>query len=98
MSAAAAAGVFLAGCGGSSSTQPSASPSVDSSVVEELARRVPERIGVDGALTFGTDPSFPPMESLTTEGALTGADIALAEAIAFEGPVLVEIMTDAELI
>lgn len=48
----------------------------------ELADRVPDRIRVDGALSIGTDPSFPPMEYTLPDGRITGVDIELALAIA----------------
>ena len=51
-------------------------------VDRELAERVPDRIRADGILDIGTDPSYPPMEYLTLDGALTGADVDLALAIA----------------
>jgi polar amino acid transport system substrate-binding protein len=49
---------------------------------EQLADAVPEEIADDGVLDIATDPSYRPMEYLTSDGRLTGVDVALAQAIA----------------
>lgn len=50
--------------------------------VPELASRVPDWLAADGRLDIGTDPSYPPMEFVTDDGLLDGADIQLAQAVA----------------
>jgi len=75
-------GVLLVACTGTPDVEPSSTASPDNSVVKELADRVPDRIRADGFLSFGTDPSYPPMEFVDAEENLVGADIGLAQALA----------------
>ncbi len=50
--------------------------------VDELAELVPRQIHNDGALTIGTDPSYPPMQFIGESGAsVEGVDIDLAGAV-----------------
>lgn len=50
--------------------------------VDAIADLVPRAVARDGVLTIGTDPSYPPMEFIGRDGALEGADIDLATAVA----------------
>ena len=76
------AAVGLAGCS-ATGPQPQLEQPTRPAEVPALAAKVPGPIARDGALTIGTDPSYPPMEFLSAEtGTLQGADVDLAGAVA----------------
>lgn len=76
------ASVGLAGCSGTG-PQPQLEQPTRPAEVAALAAKVPSAIARDGALTIGTDPSYPPMEFLSEDsGSLQGADVDLAGAVA----------------
>lgn len=78
----AACAVGLTGCS-TTGPQPQLEQPVRPTVVPALAEQVPGRIAKDGALTIGTDPSYPPMEFVSADtGELQGADVDLARAVA----------------
>ena len=76
-----AAAMGLAACASGDSTPTPPAPQV--AFDQRLADKVPDAIAEDGLLEVGTDPSYPPMEMLTTDGtSVEGVDIDLATGIA----------------
>ncbi len=85
----AAGALALVGCSGSSSSDSSSSPAASGSGLpvitadEALASRVPADIKSTGAITFGTDASYPPSEFIGEDGStIRGFDVDLGKAIA----------------
>lgn len=82
--------LLLAGCGGSSSTSSSTPSSSGASsaaatggVDSALAGRLPANIKSAGVIKSGTDASYPPMESVGTDGkTVEGFDVDLGNAVA----------------
>ncbi len=72
----------ITGC--SSAQQPAPPEGIDTpSEVTAISDHVPGAMSRDGLLTIGTDPSYPPMEFVSADGAsVEGADIDLASAVA----------------
>lgn len=72
--------MVLAGCSQPSPVTESRPPAPVT--IDAIADLVPRAVARDGVLTIGTDPSYPPMEFIGGNGALEGADIDLATAVA----------------
>jgi polar amino acid transport system substrate-binding protein len=78
----------FAGCGSSGSDSASTSGAKPSNVAPvspdpSVAALVPSTVRAKGALTIGTDPTYPPMEFVASDGkTLVGVDIELGDALA----------------
>jgi polar amino acid transport system substrate-binding protein len=78
--------LVVAGCGGSdkstTTTATTASTTAASGVDAAVAKLVPAAVKSKGTLTAASDATYPPLESIGTDGkTLEGADVDLGEAI-----------------
>jgi polar amino acid transport system substrate-binding protein len=75
---------FAAGCGSSGSDNTTSSTTASSTTTGSAgspASLVPAKLKAKGELTLGTDPTYPPMESVASDGkTIEGADVDLANA------------------
>jgi len=71
-----------AGCGGSSSSSDTTSTTTTTTgSASSAASLVPAKLKAKGQLTLGTDPTYAPMESVSSDGkTIEGADVDLANA------------------